>query len=322
MTCAACDSKSDGTYLAGKWHSYQIATSDTPSNFLNHCSGWLSTFGLYREMLSELLKYTETIKKTNETSKAIEDLKKITPAEQDWVKDCQIHDAKDAHCAVDGSYLTATAAGKLPEAKINAWDWWFDAKNNFNRTCEANLKVSDKCLASPGITMMINNFIFVNKTPSFNYFDVHYKALDAAFKALGNSKGQGILTSFYGKNVLKGKVGAAAPSKFKLELSSNGVNLDQASPEGKLRFEYEDLSVQYFENGFDQKCPESSVKGYKAPKPAAKKPAAKPSDAKSTDKKGAQPGKPAAKGDTGAKDAKKDKYAGLMKVISTLTLSL
>jgi len=65
------------------------------------------------------------------------------------------------------------------------------------------------------------------------------------------------------------------------------------------------------------------MKGYKAPKPPAKKPAAKPSDAKSKDKNGAQTGKkPAAKGDTGAKDAKKDKYAGLMKVISTLTLSL
>jgi len=74
MICNSCNDTVDGEYLKGKWQNYKIALTDTPKDFMKSCSEYLSSFSLYKEMMIELIKYAETIKKTDETSKALTDL--------------------------------------------------------------------------------------------------------------------------------------------------------------------------------------------------------------------------------------------------------
>merc|ERR1711981_1239050 len=185
---------------------------------------------------------------------------------------------------------------------------------------------------------MINNYLFVNSSPQFAFFDVYYRVLQSAFKTLATTKGQGVLSSFYGKNMLKDSV-TIVKSQYKIEFSSNGINLDEADSEGKLPYVWEDMSVQYFKDGFEQKDPMSSLDkkllAKATPPPKAKsneKPKAQSNGkpgAKSNGKSAAKSdGKPAAqsngkqpKGATGAL-ATTSKYGGLLKVVCTLTLSL
>jgi hypothetical protein len=119
MTCAACNGKTDGEYLHGKWNSYKISTSDSVSKFMTHCSSYLSTFGLYKEMLIELIKYVETVKKSADTTKAMQDLKAITPAQMNWVQACDVKSAATPDtCALNKDYLT-TQKSSLPQKNIN-----------------------------------------------------------------------------------------------------------------------------------------------------------------------------------------------------------
>merc|ERR1712178_341222 len=135
-------------------------------------------------------------------------------------------------------------------------------------------------------------------------------ALKTAFEGIGNKTSQNIwLEYFQPKTLGIVRSDIRAPHTYKLELSSNGINLDATNSKEQLRYDWVDLSNQYFENGWEQKDPESYMKGYKPPTPATK----------SDDKKdGKAPAN--AKGDTGAEADKK--YGGLLKIVCTLSLSL
>jgi len=78
MICNSCNDAVDGEYLKGKWQTYKIALTDTAKDVMKYCSEYLSTFSLYKEMMIELLRYAEKIKRTAETSKALTDLYAIT----------------------------------------------------------------------------------------------------------------------------------------------------------------------------------------------------------------------------------------------------
>jgi len=118
---------------------------------------------------------------------------------------------------------------------IDTWNWYHSGAKPV-RKCETN--TTSKCLASPGLTMLIDNWVFWNRYPKFDSFDVYYKALEAAFNALGDAKAKNLWKGFKGPKILQdNETEGKEKLTYKLELDSNGVNLDDIKSAGLSNFE-------------------------------------------------------------------------------------
>jgi len=78
--------------------------------------------------------------------------------------------------------------------------------------------------------MLTDNWVFWNRYPKFDAFDVYYKALEAAFNALGNAHAKSVWKGFKGDKILQDNKDVGKEKfTYKLVLNSNGVNLDDKS---------------------------------------------------------------------------------------------
>jgi hypothetical protein len=171
---------------------------------MTKCATYLSIFSEYKTLVTSVVTYANTVATSAALTTAMTNLNAITSAQTGWVAACMSTPAPapaktDDKKRVLQAIVPAKPTG--PSVEHDDWNWW--VKQNVTRSMSA--KASPECLASTGIQDLVNNWVFFNKDAEFNYFVVYYKALDAAFKAVGDKTAQKKWTSFKGTKLLDGK---------------------------------------------------------------------------------------------------------------------
>jgi len=99
--------------------------------------------------------------------------------------------------------------------------------------------------------MLVDNWVFWNRYPKFDAFDVYYKALEAAFNALGDEQAKSVWKGFKGSKILQEKKELGTEKlTYKLVLDSNGVNLDD-----KTSTSFEEIKTSFTTNHISQTDP-------------------------------------------------------------------
>merc|ERR1711957_1153051 len=189
-----------------------------------------------KSMVTTVVTYASTVTASTALATAMTNLNAITSAQTGWVDACmsttpatpakttpatpaKTTPATPAKTEAKKRVLQAVVPTKPagPSVEHDDWNWW--VKQNVSRS--VSVKASAECLASSGITDLINNWVFNNKNAEFNYFVVYYKALDAAYKAVGNATALKKWKSFIGTKLIAGSGSSKAKPTNKPAAKTN-----------------------------------------------------------------------------------------------------
>jgi len=196
MTCMSCDPTNEKALQSD----FDVTSSGYTNDFMTKCATYLSIYKDYKSMVTTVVTYASTVTASTALATAMTNLNAITSAQTGWVDACM--STTPAMTEVKKRVLQAVVPTKPagPSVEHDDWNWW--VKQNVSRS--VSVKASAECLASSGITDLINNWVFNNKNAEFNYFVVYYKALDAAYKAVGNATAIKKWKSFIGTKLIAG----------------------------------------------------------------------------------------------------------------------
>jgi len=212
MTCMSCDPTNEKALQSD----FDVTSSGYTNDFMTKCATYLSIYKDYKSMVTTVVTYASTVTTSTALSTAMTNLNAITSAQTGWVDACMSTTPAKTTPATPAKTTPATPAKTEakkrvlqavvptkpagPSVEHDDWNWW--VKQNVARS--VSVKASAECLASSGITDLINNWVFNNKNAEFNYFVVYYKALDAAYKAVGNATAIKKWKSFIGTKLIAG----------------------------------------------------------------------------------------------------------------------